>query len=302
MRFTHIALVLTAALTLALGAAAQTSTDMAAGAAGLPAPPLPRAGMMSLQLADLEDSAVKGVPFCATITTEHTQTFADGNRVHTTDESTLCRDSQGRTRRESGLNLLGAAPQKSGMKLITITDPVAGFRYVLDTDSKQVRKMPLPPSGPGSPDASGLPPKGEHVVFFQGMGGPGPNAFFVNRTINKGEALPDEAAPTTTSLGDQTINGIHATGTSMSHTIPAGQMGNEQAIVVTSERWYSPELKAVVMTKHSDPWVGELKTQFSSVTTSEPDASLFIVPSDYHVMEDREGPVMIHLPPPPPPQ
>jgi hypothetical protein len=32
-------------------------------------------------------------------------------------------------------------------------------------------------------------------------------------------------------------------------------------MVVTSEPWYSPELKATVMTKHNDPWAGELKTQ-----------------------------------------
>jgi hypothetical protein len=67
----------------------------------------------------------------------------------------------------------------------------------------------------------------------------------------------------------------------MTHTIPAGKMGNEKPITVTSERWYSPELKATVTTKHNDPWAGELKTELKSVSASEPDASLFAVPADY---------------------
>jgi hypothetical protein len=74
---------------------------------------------------------------------------------------------------------------------------------------------------------------------------------------------------------------------------------------VTSERWYSSELKAAVMTKHTDPWAGELKTEFTSVDTSEPDPSLFTVPSDYKLIEDKEGQVRIRMaapaPPPPPP-
>ena len=35
-----------------------------------------------------------------------------------------------------------------------------------------------------------------------------------------------------------------------------------------------------VMTKHNDPWAGELKTQFTGVNTAEPDPSLFTVPAD----------------------
>ncbi len=40
-------------------------------------------------------------------------------------------------------------------------------------------------------------------------------------------------------------------------TIPAGQVGNELPIQVVSESWFSAELQAVVMSKHSDPRMGE---------------------------------------------
>ena len=56
-----------------------------------------------------------------------------------------------------------------------------------------------------------------------------------------------------------------------------------------------------VMTKHNDPWAGELKTQFTSVNTAEPDPSLFTVPADYKVVDEKLEPMMIHVPPPGPP-
>lgn len=273
-------------------------------------PLAPKAGMVTMHVEDMDAESVKGAPFCATITTEHTQAFADGNRIHTSDNSTLCRDGEGRTRREASLNLLGAASQSSAPKLITIMDPVAGFRYMLDSESKTAHRMAIGSipdtartkvAGPG-----GAPGKSEQLMIYQHVGTAGPN-MVVNDNVffKKGGQTSDEPTPATENLGDQTIDGIHATGTRMTTTISAGKMGNEQPILVTSERWYSPELKATIMTKHSDPWAGELKTQFTNVNTSEPDSSMFSVPSDYKVVDEKARPFMIQkllLAAPPPPQ
>jgi hypothetical protein len=277
-------LVLVACALLAVSMTAQGPPDPNAQ---VMAGPVVRGGF-TMHLEAMDAAPVKGVPFCANISTEHTQSFADGNRIHSSDSSTLCRDSEGRTRREAGLNLLGAGPEKSPPKLITILDPVAGVRYMLDPENKTAHRMSLSAPGPGAP-----PDLGKHVMVFRNGGpqesGGASTDFFYHK------AVPDhEAAGTTENIGDQTINGIHATGTRMTHTIPAGQMGNEKPIVVTSERWYSQDLKATVMTKHDDPWAGELKTEFTSVNTAEPDASLFTVPSDYKIVEDKDGPIMMH--------
>jgi hypothetical protein len=236
---------------------------------------------------------VKGAPFCATVTTEHTQNFADGNRIHTSDNSSLCRDSEGRTRREATLNLMGAAAQTDAPKLITIVDPVAGLRYTLDSENKIAHKTTpgaeVKMSGTGAPVG-----QGGQVIFYQRVGTGGPNMVLNDNVFfKKSMQTSDEPAPSTENLGDQTINGIHANGTRITTTIPAGKMGNEQPIVVTSERWYSPELRATVMTKHDDPWGGELKTQFTNVNTSEPDASWFQVPPDYKVVDEKAGPFVI---------
>jgi len=250
---------------------------------------------------NMDAAPIKGAPFCATVATDHTQSFADGNRIHTAENSTLCRDSEGRIRRDASLNLLGAGPRASAPKLITILDPVAGVRYMLDSEKKIAHKMTLPP--PGSTPDPGLPPKGGQVFIMRSADGAEGPGFSTNTKMTYKKAVQDsnEPAPTTENLGDQTINGIHATGTRMTTTIPTGKMGNDKPIVVTSERWYSPDLKATVMTKHDDPWAGELKTEFTGVNTAEPDPSLFTVPSDYKIVDDKNGRVTIRMVAPAPP-
>ena len=290
--------------TVTLAAQAQTP-DIGAGtmAAQVLATMPPKIGV-SVAMDGMETAQVKGAPFCAVVTTEHTQLFADGNRIHTSDNSTLCRDSEGRTRRESELNLLGATSQRPATKLITIIDSVAGFRYVLDPNSKTARKMVLPSAGGGIVEKgarqNGGPAVKEKVMFFRQGPEPAADVAFGNVFINTEGGPGASKGAQSEDLGDQTIEGIHATGRRMTTTIPAGKMGNEQPIVVTSERWYSPELKATIMTKHNDPWAGEMKMQFSSVNTAEPDSSLFVVPSDYKVVDEKADRFLIKLPPPAP--
>jgi len=315
------ALVSIASLALSATLVAQGPQESGAVAASATMPPA-KAAMLGMHLDDNMDvTPVKGAPFCAAVTTEHTQSFADGNRIHTTENSNICRDSEGRTRREASLNLLGAGPEASAPKLITILDPVAGVHYMLDSENKVAHKMTPPPPGsapdrglpkgrqvfimrppPGSAPDRGLP-KGRQVFIMRSAGGAEGPGFStnINMMYKKAGQNSNEPAPATENLGDQTINGIHATGTRISTTIPSGKMGNDKPIVVTSERWYSPDLKATVMTKHDDPWAGELETQFTNVNSSEPDPSLFTVPSDYKVVDDKDGPVTIRMVGPAPP-
>lgn len=274
--------------------AAQTPVDPTAR--GVP-PLTARAGMITVSADDMDASPVKGAPFCATVTTEHTQAFADGNRIHTTNNSSLCRDSEGRTRREAGLDLMGAAAPAQPPKLITISDPVAGYRYLLDSQSKVAHRIPLKAGKAGTVRAAAVPGPGDngpHVMMYQRIGTGGPSLENDNVFFRQFGQASDAPRPTTDNLGDQMIGGIHSTGTRVTTTIPAGKMGNEQPILVTSERWYSPELKTTILTKHSDPWAGELKTELTNVNTSEPDASLFTVPSDYKVVDDKAGPFIFH--------
>src|SRR5260370_17618633 len=90
-------------------------------------------------------------------------------------------------------------------------------------------------------------------------------------------------------LGTQTIAGVSAQGTRITHTIPVGQMGNEKPIIIVSEHWYSNDLQMVVMSKRSDPRFGDTTYTLMNIQKSEPNAALLQVPSDYKVTQGDLG-------------
>ncbi len=83
------------------------------------------------------------------------------------------------------------------------------------------------------------------------------------------------------SLGTKTIEGVKAEGTAVTRTIPAGEIGNRDPIVVRHESWYSPELKVTVLTRQSDPRYGDTVYRLTHIRREEPAADLFKVPDDY---------------------
>ena len=90
-----------------------------------------------------------------------------------------------------------------------------------------------------------------------------------------------ETQKRTESLGKQMFDGVEAEGTRTTLTIPAGEIGNRLPIEVTDERWYSPEVQILVMSKHSDPRSGETIYRLTNIDRREPDHSLFEMPPDY---------------------
>jgi hypothetical protein len=215
---------------------------------------------------------VTGAPFTATFSQATTQVFADGNHIQRTTTGTLARDGNGRFRRDMTLPAIGdwATAGKTPPHVIFIKDPVAGADYILRPDDKTARKLPSPPSG-------------------FGKGGSGPHPQFAQNDV------------TTTSLPPQTLNGVSVQGTLTTRTIPAGAIGNEKPIVISVERWYSPDLQMNVMIKRIDPRTGDNVFQLTSIVRTEPDPSLFVVPSDYIVKEGGKMGFHRKGPPPPPP-
>ena len=103
--------------------------------------------------------------------------------------------------------------------------------------------------------------------------------------------------PIVEQLGNQMMEGVTVEGTRTTMTIPAGQIGNESPIQIVSERWFSPELKVLVMSRQSDPRFGETTYRLIGVTRVEPPEDLFDIPSDYKVI-DFGGMRMISRPAP----
>src|SRR2546421_11056998 len=94
-------------------------------------------GFVSEQL--IGGAPIKGAPYSAQAVTETTQTLADGNRIVQKATSIVYRDSLGRERREESLPLIGS-------QIISISDPVAGVNYSLNTKEHVAMKLPPMPA------------------------------------------------------------------------------------------------------------------------------------------------------------
>ncbi len=211
---------------------------------------------------------VTGAPYFAQEVTEETQTLANGNVISRKVQANVYRDSSGRVRIErtvpaGGQGQAGTAAQTGTKTIVSIHDPVAGVSSEMDTATKTARQMTL--------------------QNFQR----GDRAFQGNRQGHGANAPTSDPNVVTESLPMQTINGVQATGTRVTRTIPAGQVGNAQAIQIVTESWRSPDLQVPVMTKRTDPIHGNVVTQLTNITRAEPDPALFQVPSDYTVTKGR---------------
>ena len=200
---------------------------------------------------------VKGAPYTATAVTETTPVLADGNRIVNKSVALLARDSEGRTRREETVSNLGPL-HTSASRLAFITDPVANTEYVLDLDNHTARVHQL--------SAVKVLTSEPRQTSFRDSGHPLRSA----SVDVKQQALPDES-----------IDGITCERILQTETIPAGSIGNERTIVVTSQTCGSPELHLLLMRKRIDPRYGTTNYQLSGIQRSEPDPSLFKVPSDF---------------------
>ena len=269
--------------------------------------------------AEFGGKVVKGSPYSAEEVTETKQVLADGNRIINKTTALVYRDSQGRTRREQSLGT--ASPWSTelnagALKMILINDPVAGVNYTLDPMTKTARKVPtvdvmshtsadrMAPEATrvverklviaheqaGADMASAAAPMGERQVFERRTQVPHSEGAAdmaatsgIRVLIRHGET----GAANTESLGKQVIEGVEAEGTRITATIPAGQVGNELPIQTYSETWNSPSLQTVVLSKQSDPRMGETTFRLTNLSLSEPAPSLFQVPADYKLVDAK---------------
>ena len=228
---------------------------------------------------------VTGAPYSAQSTTERVQVLADGNRIVQTTSGSVARDSHGRVRREESLPGFKTSDGENP-RIVMIDDPVAHVHWTLDAQRKTAIKMPLPDVkfGPfGVVAGSGMAQTKN--FFFVANGGPAADVPRSSVEILKNGGPSNDNNVVKSDLGTQNIEGVSAKGTRVSHTIPAEQIGNVQPIVITTETWYSPDLKVLVMSKSSDPRMGDTTYALTNIQRSEPDASLFQVPEGYAVKE-----------------
>lgn len=87
-----------------------------------------------------------------------------GSAAQPQADRTLYRDSLGRTREEWPIKppVIGNGAVVSAPRLVAITDPVAGFQYILDEQHQVAHRLKLPAAGPVQ---RSQPPTSQAIIF-----------------------------------------------------------------------------------------------------------------------------------------
>lgn len=230
------------------------------------------AGQPPLAGGPLTGPAVLDAPFSADATTTVRQTLPDGTRVERTGIARYFRDRTGRVRIEhmiAGLDPLNSVP-KGQIRTIIAPDPKGRAVYTLDDATRTANLSPrfmydLAVGGGGS---YALPLGGSRwasLVFTR-----------TNRHF-PGEGSEEEQ------LGTRRFSGLETIGRRITINRPFGTANDTAPILITEERWESPELKLLIYSISSDPRTGTIEYRLTNIRRAEPPAELFTIPDDYTI-------------------
>jgi hypothetical protein len=208
-------------------------------------PPPPNAQFIAAELR-FGDRLVKGQPFSAETVIEDTRRLFDGSTVTKSRRGGIYRDTEGRTRREQPIDLVGLTGDQA-VTLVFVNDFPAKTQFSLDLANKVARKHPIWSNEFPFPDKDG----------------------------------PADAK--TEQLGTKIIEGVKVEGTRITREIPVGHLGNDKPIAAVTERWFSPELQVIVMSRHVDPIAGEHIFRLVNIRRTEPSTELFAIPAGFRI-------------------
>lgn len=238
-------------------------------------------------------SPVTNAPFTAEIVTEKSQLLPDGNQIAQKSTRRTFRDSAGRMRNE-------ILDDKGQTAYVHIIDQGEKVQYTLLPQRKTGTRVNLADmtgktaeelrAAVAERSKTVAPGERFEVISNVRVATPGKA---VPATIERvaqlaGAELADRkwaAQATTSSLGSREIEGVKADGTATSYTIPAGEIGNQKPITVTTEKWYSPELQIILSMKRSDPRTGETGYRVVNLKRGEQPKTLFTLPEGYQVTD-----------------
>jgi len=241
---------------------------------------VPAGAIASRQAVLGPSSLVRGAPYSATITEQLIRTLADGTHIVQISTGSAARDSEGRTRQDPPLPTVDD-PSVIPPRLAFIQDPITQTAYILNLGNKTVQKAAMPSAMKATPGAS----NGPTILFAQTRGIVKMDESSEDeRPVVQSAAIKNEKA-ISEDLGSQTMEGLLVNGVRTTQIIPAGEIGNSTPIKVLMEVWTSPELKAVIYSKLTDPRTGDHIFQLTGIVRSEPDPSLFTVPADFEIVD-----------------
>jgi hypothetical protein len=153
------------------------------------------------------------------------------------------------------------------MRFAEITDPVAGYKYVLDSVHQIAYR--------GVIQARQNQAQNAGVAAARMAANPMPG-----RTMENGATVKNE------SLGTQTIFGVTAVGQRNTTTYPVGTFqGNDQPVTQVNENWRSVQYGLMLRSLNTGP-NGDTTMAMKDFSIEEPDPSLFQVPAGYQVVDE----------------
>ena len=208
---------------------------------------------------------VKGQPYSLVETTTTVRTLGDGTTITNHQEIHRMRDAEGRQRTETGFERDGVMQ----FNIVNIFDPVARETISLVATTKTAHIFPMPEPKPIDPaKVAEMRAKAAEV------------------RANHPQPQPVNP-PTVEKLGGQTVAGVYAEGTRTTRVIPVGKEGNDREIRTVMEVWTSPDLKITVCRTMDDPRTGKSTMVVTDLNRGDPAPSLFQVPADYKVIDQK---------------
>lgn len=225
------------------------------------------------------EKPVKSAPFSAQVIVESSQTLASGVHLSRKMTGAIFRDGEGRTRQEH--------PRDGAPEIVMINDNVAGALYHLHIFDRTVRKVNVGYARVNRETEERA--RSEEMIGPENEESERKNKIKIKIKIKGSAREGKESEPQhkVESLGMQTVEGVQAEVKRFTVTIPAGMEGNDQPFEIVSERWYSPDLQIVVMSKRSDPRTGDVAYRLTNINRGEQSHSLFEAPADFKVIEEK---------------
>jgi hypothetical protein len=243
----------------------------------------PMAGMFEFGglMGGFGGKVVTGKPIQATFTITHTETLP-GNAISNTTTGTFARGADGSTYRDVKLSAIGPwASSGKAQELTYIRNETNGTQYIVNVTKGTYRAFPIREPNPQYGGKKDRP----------------------DRSNSNNETVTDNPNGSYTDPVTKTV--YPADDRQVTRTIPAGAIGNLNAIVITSERWYSSTLDLLLEDTHTDPRFGTTTYQLSSIGQS-PASSLFTPDPSFTQVQSggfgRGGHRGEGKQPPPPPQ
>jgi len=235
------------------------------------------------QLTDRAASAPR-TPLTAEFRITHVQTLSNGTTITRESRETIARDSVGRSLRAT---MIVSPATDATDTSVSVFDPANGEQVTWNTRNRRAHVLKTPVGN--QQRGCWATPSGNATSRFGDARPLAGDASSAGEAA--GPALRARTQPVREDLGTDTILGLEVEGVRTTRTIPAGQIGNDQALVRTVESWKAPSLGLTVRQITDDPQTGTTMRELVSIDLSEPSAATFQPPSGYQVVTEAMRPV-----------